>query len=124
MSTIHSKNDDNHSRRDFIKQLSLASGAILASPVLSRCAPDYENELYSRFLEPTTEAKPFFRWWWNGNHLSKDEITRQLELMHDAGIGGIEINPIEMPEHASEVEGDVVVRESIESDELSAAARE
>ncbi|MCK5699651.1 MAG: hypothetical protein KAI29_00795, partial [Cyclobacteriaceae bacterium] len=36
---------------------------------------------------------------------SQKEIVRQLELMNSAGIGGIEINPIEMPEQADNLVG-------------------
>ncbi|MCK5704067.1 MAG: hypothetical protein KAI29_23095, partial [Cyclobacteriaceae bacterium] len=87
-------------RRNFIKTLSIGSGTILLSPLLSNCSSQYESDLYLSFLSPKAEAKPFFRWWWNGNRLSKDEIIRELELMKDAGIGGVEINPIKMPEQA------------------------
>jgi len=41
--------------------------------------------------------KPFVRWWWNGDRIEADEIKRELRLLHDAGIGGVEINPIELP---------------------------
>lgn len=95
-------------RRNFIKQLSLGSSAIFLSPLLSDCAQPGENILYNRFLKPSAEAKPLFRWWWNGNRLSKDEVERELELMDEAGIGGIEINPIQMPEQAENLVGEEV----------------
>lgn len=44
-----------------------------------------------------TTTRPFVRWWWNGNKVDSAEIVRELELLHDAGIGGVEINPIEFP---------------------------
>jgi hypothetical protein len=53
--------------------------------------------LYEAFLNPPAAAKPFVRWWWNGNKLSKTEILRELDVMRDAGIGGVEINPIAFP---------------------------
>ena len=59
----------------------------------------------STFRIHLAEARPFFRWWWNGNRLSKDELARELELMHEAGIGGIEINPIKMHETAEPLVG-------------------
>jgi hypothetical protein len=37
------------------------------------------------------------RWWWNGDKLSAKEILRELDIMRDAGIGGVEINPIAFP---------------------------
>lgn len=95
-------------RRTFIKHLSLGSGAICLSPLLSQCGESGESELFKNFAHPKLEARPFFRWWWNGNRLSKTEIVRELALMKAAGIGGIEINPIEMPEAAEHVGDDEV----------------
>ena len=43
------------------------------------------------------QARPFVRWWWNGNCVNAQEIRRELEVMKEAGIGGVEINPIRMP---------------------------
>ena len=85
-------------RRNFIKNICVASGAVTLTPLLSQCEWEHQSELYKHFKNPSAEAKPFFRWWWNGNKLSKKEISRELKLMHEAGIGGIEINPIAMPE--------------------------
>lgn len=60
--------------------------------------------LFSDFENPPTDARPFVRWWWNGNHLQKNEIIRQLDVLQKAGIGGVEINPIAMPEEAKPIE--------------------
>jgi len=95
-------------RREFIKTLSVASGSILMGPLYSSCTGEYKSDLYKNFLNPTSEAKPFFRWWWNGNRLSKEEISRELRLMKNAGIGGIEINPIAMPEQAENLVGEEI----------------
>ena len=42
-------------------------------------------------------AAPWVRWWWNGDKVDTVELKRELHLLHDAGIGGVEINPIEFP---------------------------
>jgi len=55
------------------------------------------DKLYEDFVNPPAEARPFVRWWWNGDCVEENEILRQLDLLKDAGIGGVEINPIEMP---------------------------
>jgi alpha-L-rhamnosidase len=55
------------------------------------------NPLYSAFKEPENSFRPFVRWWWNGDKIEKDEITRELRLLRDAGIGGVEINSIKFP---------------------------
>ena len=56
------------------------------------------QDLYSIFQDPPAEARPFVRWWWNGNKIKAEEIDRELELLKAAGFGGVEINPIALPE--------------------------
>ncbi len=55
------------------------------------------KDLYSMFKNPGSQYHPFVRWWWNGNKIEKNEIIRQLHLLKQAGIGGVEINPIAFP---------------------------
>jgi hypothetical protein len=42
----------------------------------------------------TQSARPWTRWWWLGNDVDAENITRLLEEYHRAGIGGVEITPI------------------------------
>lgn len=42
----------------------------------------------------TKENKPWTRWWWMGNAVDKENISRLLKTYSDAGIGGVEIVPI------------------------------
>ncbi len=42
----------------------------------------------------TRESRPWTRWWWMGSAVNEAEITRQLQLFHQAGIGGVEISPV------------------------------
>jgi hypothetical protein len=44
--------------------------------------------------EITRENKPWTRWWWPGSGVDKASLTRQLEQLAAAGIGGVEITPI------------------------------
>src|SRR5690606_16830923 len=55
------------------------------------------------FQEPSSEYRPFVRWWWNGNKVNKAEILRELKLLKEAGIGGVEINPISFPSRADDM---------------------
>jgi hypothetical protein len=55
------------------------------------------DKLYEDFVNPPAEARPFVRWWWNGDCVTEKEILRELDLMQAAGIGGVEINPVAMP---------------------------
>lgn len=68
--------------------------------ILAQCTGSSEDTLLKGFSDPPAEARPFVRWWWNGNRITEKEITRQLDVFQKAGIGGIEINPIAFPEEA------------------------
>jgi len=59
-----------------------------------------DANLFGRFANPPAESRPFVRWWWNGNYITAGELKRQLEVLHKAGLGGIEINPIALPAQA------------------------
>jgi len=56
---------------------------------ISESEANNHEELFSGFQNPPAEARPFVRWWWNGNRLQKEEIVRQLDVLHKAGIGGV-----------------------------------
>jgi len=66
--------------------------------LLSGCKFSLDDKLYKGFVNPPSEARPFVRWWWNGNRVTEKEIIRQLDVLHKAGIGGVEINPIAVPQ--------------------------
>lgn len=70
---------------------------------LSEKTVQKESDLFTGFQNPPAEARPFVRWWWNGNRLQKEEIVRQLDVLQKAGIGGVEINPIAMSEEANDM---------------------
>jgi len=96
-------------RREFLtKSTILSSGAVLCSrmPVQAQFVfseNQREIDLYSTFKNPESKYYPFIRWWWNGNKVEKKELIRELHALKDAGIGGVEINPIEFPHR---IEGD------------------
>ena len=45
----------------------------------------------------SSQYRPWVRWWWNGDKVEASEIVRELHVLKEAGIGGVEINPIEFP---------------------------
>ncbi|MDX1284916.1 MAG: glycosyl hydrolase, partial [Draconibacterium sp.] len=105
-------------RRDFISSGILASSAIVFKPIYSSAnsvLPESEKtpkiNLYETFKNPESKYHPFIRWWWNGNKVEKNELIRELHLLKEAGIGGVEINPIEFP---SRIEGDDLGIKSLE----------
>ncbi len=38
-------------------------------------------------------ARPWTRWWWPGADVTTESATAQLQALHDAGFGGVEIQP-------------------------------
>ncbi len=62
-----------------------------------------KDELYELFKNPPSIYRPFVRWWWNGDKVEKAELIRELHVMKDAGIGGVEINPIKFPNKADDM---------------------
>ena len=44
--------------------------------------------------EITAESRPWTRWWWLGSAVDKTNLTRLMEIYHEAGLGGVEITSI------------------------------
>lgn len=93
-------------RRSFIRNTSML-GAGLALANLEQSFANSANlakeDWYSLFKNPSMHYRPFVRWWWNGDKVEKGELSRQLRLLKDAGIGGVEINPISFPKRADDM---------------------
>jgi hypothetical protein len=92
-------------RRDFVKTgVAATSGLFFVDSFLGCVNPDITDgklqEFFAGFQEPPVTSRVFVRWWWNGNRLSEKEILRELDVMKEAGIGGVEINPIAFPREA------------------------
>ena len=49
-----------------------------------------EEEMRKHFANPPASCRPHTRWWWMGNAITKDDLTWQLQQMHEQGIGGVE----------------------------------
>ena len=47
-----------------------------------------QNTVTERFLHPDSTCRPWVRLWWNGDKVERDELLRELRLLHDACIGG------------------------------------
>ena len=71
--------------------------------LLCQCQPKNEGlsteQLYAEFQQPASEYRPFVRWWWNGDKVEADELVRELRLLKEVDIGGVEINPIAFPSY-------------------------
>lgn len=64
-----------------------------------------EKELYKTFANPDGRHRPYVRWWWNGARVNEQEILRELDVMREAGIGGVEINTIQFPDQTTDTVG-------------------
>lgn len=95
-------------RRTFLRRSALlAAGGFLAamSPTLAEAAVkavnngslSFDSEAYKRFKNSEFKYHPYVRWWWNGDKVEADELIRELHLLKEAGIAGVEINPIAFP---------------------------
>src|SRR5579875_3888659 len=52
------------------------------------------DEIYRGFVNPPDNARIMMRWWWFGPAVQPSELERELRVMKDAGIGGVEIQPV------------------------------
>ncbi|MBL1220258.1 hypothetical protein JET18_05380 [Chryseobacterium sp. L7] len=92
-------------RRDFLKQCSAAASGLVVMNVLPSYVQAMMREgsslphksLFQVFTNPENQDRPFVRWWWNGDKIEKAELARELRILKQAGIGGVEINPISFP---------------------------
>jgi hypothetical protein len=48
-------------------------------------------DLHRQFVDPPASCRIMMRWWWFGPAATHSELTRELEQMKSAGIGGVEI---------------------------------
>ncbi len=95
-------------RRTFLFRSAILSAGCLAAhaaPVLGNNAVDpkqirFDADLYKLFKTPDSIYRPFVRWWWNGDKVEANELVRELHLLKEAGVGGVEINPISLPSTA------------------------
>lgn len=59
----------------------------------SAFAADVDN-LQKNFQKPPADARIMMRWWWFGPSVTKAELERELRVMRDGGIGGVEVQPV------------------------------
>lgn len=106
-------------RRVFISGSALAATGILLpgrmalplSVIPAGETAEHAGSLYELFLDPDLRYRPFVRWWWNGNKIEAGELVREMRLLREAGIGGVEINPVQFP---SRSEGDDLGKPSLQ----------
>lgn len=78
----------NKMKKITIKIITLASLFL----ILVSCAQ--QEEINMDWPQYDNVAKPWTRWWWQGNAVTKEGITAELEAYSEAGFGGVELTPI------------------------------
>jgi hypothetical protein len=95
-------------RRQFIRQsgragLALATlwpapeaarGTLEPSSPQSAALGGEAAKLKDLFLHPLRSSQPMTRWWWFGGAATPEEITRELTLMSESGLRGVELQPV------------------------------
>jgi hypothetical protein len=62
-----------------------------SAQLLSTKKRDSQDALRTNFENPPASARPMVRWWWPGGDVTNEEIARELRIIKDAGLGGVEI---------------------------------
>ncbi|MDQ3063506.1 MAG: glycoside hydrolase [Acidobacteriota bacterium] len=52
------------------------------------------DDLQKGFERPPANARIMMRWWWFGPSVTRTELERELRVMRDGGIGGVEVQPV------------------------------
>ncbi len=50
--------------------------------------------LRARFKDAPADCRIMVRWWWFGPAVTKPELERELRVMKEGGIGGVEVQPV------------------------------
>src|SRR5215213_1459946 len=77
--------------RTAIFNLIIAALIFMLSGLANAAAID---DLQKNFQAPPDDARIMMRWWWFGSAVTKPEIERELRVMREGGIGGVEVQPV------------------------------
>ncbi|HEV2419952.1 MAG TPA: glycosyl hydrolase [Terriglobia bacterium] len=93
-----------YTRRQFLASSGAAGMLLPLAATEARAAPGAlpaepssdpgNGGLKGVFLNPPLSTRPMTRWWWFGGAMTPEEITRELTLMRNAGMGGVELQPV------------------------------
>lgn len=78
--------------RNFKYTFSFAFFLLFVSVAFVRAAA--ADDLRKGFEHPPEDARIMMRWWWFGPSVTKAEIERELRVMKEGGIGGVEVQPV------------------------------
>lgn len=107
-------------RKQYRNQLLLIVVSLLAACVFSKSI--HADDLEAGFASPPDSTRPYVYWYWMNNNISKEGVSKDLEMFSRAGIGSTMIGHIwnigSMPE------GDVPILSEAWWDILAHAVRE
>ena len=69
------------------------SALLLAGLMFVIYSPVRAATMQQDFAAPPADARIMMRWWWFGPSVTKAEIERELRVMKEGGIGGVEVQP-------------------------------
>src|ERR1700733_13023411 len=52
------------------------------------------NQLRQAFQTPPDDARIMMRWWWFGPAVTTAELEREMRMMKEGGIGGLEVQAV------------------------------
>jgi hypothetical protein len=76
--------------RPILRILILSFAAYLGQVVPSQNVDNIE----AQFKNPPDDSRIMMRWWWFGPSVTKARLEREMRLMKEGGIGGIEVQPV------------------------------
>lgn len=81
-------------RQTYIRMVAYVVLAILIAGLSSFARAAGIDDLRKGFEKPPEDARIMMRWWWFGSSVTKAELERELKVMKDGGIGGVEVQPV------------------------------
>jgi hypothetical protein len=70
------------------------AAALVAAMMFARGQAPKLTQIRAEFANPPDNARIMMRWWWFGPAVTESELARELHVMKQAGIGGVEIQPV------------------------------
>src|SRR5215472_18688469 len=78
----------------FVLSFTFALLAFGASAPPAPTRVDSSAALRAGFQSPPDDCRIMVRWWWFGPAVVRGELERELRAMQQAGIGGVEVQPV------------------------------
>ncbi len=112
------------SRHSAQRVVVLSFAALLAGASAS-CGVDQPLDTFSweAFVQPPVAARPWARWWWPGNDVKPEELTREVTLAAANGFGGLEVQAFDAALNPDDSAERKAARDSVDSDSFYANVR-